>query len=596
MLRSLPRSHTVRLVAIALLAALLATVPSAGNISAAEPNAAALAKQLSAADAKTRQHAADALAEMGAAAKPAVPALVKALDDKSAALQWRAARALGAVGAEARSAVPKLLALANSDDAVVRAQTAHALGAIGDKRPEVVDALAQHVLDKEASVRRTALVAIRALKLPRDVTIPLMVKVLHEAEPAVAVAALHTLAEAGDKAVPFLCDCCDDKEACYWACLALAEIGPAAKEAVPHLAKVLENEDPEVRLQALVALGNIGPDSKSALADITKALENDEFGGVRYAAAYALGRIGVADDAVRSALDAIVAGEEPFLKVVGAWALVKLAAGDKETVNKAVEVMIAGMESDQVDVRRASARALSETGAPPDVVGPLLVKLLKDADPEVVGNAIDALASLGPPIVPRLAKALGNEDLRLYATRVLGRIGATSQEAAPALITALAGADNPEFRRELQYALGAAGPAAAEAVSELGKSLANDDEQVRHSAVFALGRIGPAAKAAVPELRKLLDSKDEFDRDAGFWALARILPTDKKLAAQALPVFTKSLSSDSEVDRIEAAESLGLLGAAAKSSLPALKKAAADSNPTVAEAAAAAVKKIQGAK
>jgi len=583
------KSCAIRLVAIALLAA----VAGSRSVSAAEPNAAALAKQLSAADGKAREDAADALADLGAAAKPAVPELVKALDDKSSALQWRAARALGAVGSEARSAVPKLLSLTESDDAVVRSQSARALGAIGDQRSDVVEALAQLVLDKEASVRRTALVAIRALKLPRDVTIPLMVKVLHGADPSVAVAALHTLAEAGEKAIPFLCDCCDDKEACYWACLALAEIGPAAKEAVPHLAKALEHEDPEVRLQALVALGNIGPDSQSALPAITKALENDEFGGVRYAATYALGRIGVADDAVRSALDAIVAGDEPFLKVVGAWALVKLAADDKETVNHAIEVMIAGMESDQVDVRRASARALSETGAPPDVVGPLLVRLLKDADPEVVGNAIDALAALGPPIVPRLAKALGNKDLRLYATRVLGRIGAASDAAAPVLISALAAADDPEFRSELQYALGAAGPAATNAVPELGKSLASDDEQVRHSAVFVLGRIGPSAKAAVPELRKLLDSKDEFERAAGFWALVRILPTDKKLAAQAIPVFTKSLSSDSEVDRIEAAESLGVLGVAAKSSLPALKKATADSNSSVAEAAAAAIKKIQ---
>lgn len=583
-------ARTALRLAIALFAAIFGVYP----VAAADGDVASLVKQLSATDAKARQKAADDLGHLGPASKAAVPALVKALSDKSTDLQWRAARALGAIGPAAKPAVPQLLKLCDHDDATVRGQAAHALGTIGDQSEEVVQKLGHLALDPEATVRRATFKAIRALKLPREVTIPLMVEVMRSAEPAAAVAALHTIAEAGEKAIPFLSDCCDDKDAAYWACLALAQMGPAAKEAVPNVMKVLEHEDPEVRLQALVTLGEIGPESKPAVEAITTALKSDDFTGVRYAAAFALGQIGVADEAVVSALDEVEASDDPFLKVVAAWALVRLAPDDKALVERSLSTIIAGIESEKVEVRRAAARALSQTEAPPDVVGPLLVKSLQDADPAVAGNAVDALASLGPAIVPRVVKALENKELRLYATHILAQIGTASEETAPALVAALAEADDLEFRRELQYALGSLGSHAADSVPDLAKSLASDDEQVRNSAVFALGRIGPAAKAAVPELRKLLESKDDFTRTSGFWALVRIQPDDKKLGAQAVSVFTKALSSESKIDRIEAADSLGLLGAAAKSSLGALEKAAKDPEPAVAAAAAAAVKKIQG--
>jgi HEAT repeat protein len=540
----------------------LAMLLSAIAVQAAD-DAASLGKALASGSAEERAAAADGLAELGAKAKSAVPALVKALED---------------------------------EDANVRGHAAYALGQIGDHRAIVVNGLFALAGDHEAIVRRAAIRALKSLHLPHDVVMPKMVKMLQTAAPADAAAALATIAEAGEQAVPFLTECLGHKEASYWACLALADIGPKAKAAVPQLAKLEQREEPEVRLQALVALGQIGPAAKSAVPVIVKALQSDKSGGVRYAAAFALGQIGASDKQTRTALTKGMESDDAFMQVITAWALARVAKDDKQVQEKTTALILKGLTSDNVDVRRAAARAFAEIDPPPEVAAPVLIKAIHDNDQAVISNAIDALASLGPKIVPRVANnGLKNKDLQLYAVRVLAKIGPDAKEAAPALAEALKDAEG-EFRREVQYVLGLFGADSAPAVPELVTSLASDDDHVRNSAVYALGKIGPAAKAASAELRKLLTSDDEFVRFAATWALVRIDPKDTKLAASAVPALIKGLSDERPLVRAESASTLGELGAAAKAALPELKKAADDDDANVSAAAKQAVEQINRGK
>ncbi|MCZ7647468.1 MAG: HEAT repeat domain-containing protein [Planctomycetota bacterium] len=71
----------------------------------------------------------------------------------------------------------------------------------------------------------------------------------------------------------------------------LAEIGEAAKEAVPGLTAGLTSEDPHLRGWCARALGCIGPDAASAVPALIQALQ-DQVVGVQRLAAEALGRIG----------------------------------------------------------------------------------------------------------------------------------------------------------------------------------------------------------------------------------------------------------------------------------------------------------------
>lgn len=52
------------------------------------------------------------------------------------------------------------------------------------------------------------------------------------------------------------------------AAVAIGEIGPGAKEAVPALVATLKDRDVSVRAAAAYSLGQIGPDAKGALPEL----------------------------------------------------------------------------------------------------------------------------------------------------------------------------------------------------------------------------------------------------------------------------------------------------------------------------------------
>ena len=362
------------------------------------------------------------------------------------------------------------------------------------------------------------------------------------------------------------------------------------------LKEVLKHNDPEVRIQALVALGEIGPVAKSAGPAIVAALENDDFQSVRYAAAYALGKIG-ARGVADGTLEQAVKGGDPFLRMISAWALACINPDDEKTVRRAVQRVVDGLTSDDAHVRGAAARALADFQGQSVIIAPALVAALADTDPAVIGNALDTLASLGPKVLPAVMRGLKNEDLRLYAVRIIERFGPEAEEAVPALIELLgekvSSDEDRLLRSHVQFALGVIGPEAKGAVPLLIESLSSDDDDVRNSACYALAKFGPAAQAAVPALRKDLKSEDEFVRLASVWALLKIQPGDRRTAASAVPLLTKALKHENRIVRAEAAQTLGTLGDLAKSAISSLTKSLEDNDPDVRAAAAEALKQLE---
>jgi len=72
------------------------------------------------------------------------------------------------------------------------------------------------------------------------------------------------------------------------AALAIGEMGPKAKAAVPDLVDALKDKSGRVRRFAAKALGQIGPKAKAAVPSLTEALKDDEVGSM---AGYALKKI-----------------------------------------------------------------------------------------------------------------------------------------------------------------------------------------------------------------------------------------------------------------------------------------------------------------
>jgi len=553
-------------------------------------------KTLSTGKTAAQLEAMDDMVQMGSSAKTAVPALIKELGDKDTQLQWHAARALSAIGPAAKDAVPALTAALKSSDPKVRGYAANALESIGDGSQPAAQSLAALLNDKDSDVRRAAIDALVGIHLKPDALIPIMKQALEESnmDPSLTVPALNALADAGDPGIAVLIGELKNEKTQYWACIALASTGPKAKAAVPDLARLAQSKRPILRMQAILALGEIGPDAKLAAPVLVKSLSDDE-NSVRYAAAYAIGKIGVTD--ATAELTKQLDSKDHFLEMISAWAIAKINPNDKKAVDRAVSLLVAGLKDPSKHVRGAAARGLFELHAPHETVVAAMGDLMADKDPVVRSNVAEAFASLGDAAVPRLIKALENDQMQGLAVEVLRRLGPKAKDAVPALILELKDPD-PDYRREVEFALAAIGPDAKAAVPALIEHMTSDDPKVRYTACYALGKIGPAAADAVPKLRDNVKSDDKFLKLASVWALLHIEPEDNPLKILAVPLLTKALEeSDRDLVKEESASALGLIGAPAKSAIPTLQKTAQEAeSPQVRAAAQEALKKIQAAK
>jgi len=81
-----------------------------------------------------------------------------------------------------------------------------------------------------------------------------------------------------------------DEEIRHMAVVGFYALGPIGKDAVPVLVELLNDQDPDVRLNAADCLGNIGPDAKAAVTALLPFL-NDTSRDVRFASTVNLGRI-----------------------------------------------------------------------------------------------------------------------------------------------------------------------------------------------------------------------------------------------------------------------------------------------------------------
>lgn len=546
-----------------------------------------LAQSLTAANPADRYAAADGLADLGAAAQPAVPKLIQALQSDDAKLRWRAARALGVIGDPTAAAA--LAKQAQDPDPLTRAQAIFALGRLKLADDASLKAIVEHLSDEDAQVRRAAVRALRMVDAPRASVRPLVIKLLNDPDPSIAMRALSALVEGGVEVVPALASALDEREARYWACLALGEIGPQAKAAVPNLIKSLTDDRPEVRLQAALALAEIGPDAKPAAGELIKLL-NDPFESVRVAATFALGRLG--DEASSEALQKIEATTDPSLSMMATWALAKIHKDDEQRMNQAIERLVPALGAENRQMAGMAARALADLNADQAKVRPLIDRLIAQ-HPEISDRLLHVLAELGPRAVPQATEALKDPQRRVRALQVLARIGADAAPAVPTLIELLKTGDAPA-KTEALFTLGAIGPKAEAAVEPISDQLTDADPRVVEAAIYALGKIGPAAKAAVPKLEKLVHAEDSLVRLMAVCAILRIGPVTGHLVETALPVLTEGLKSQREYVRVEAAMTLGELGPQGQAALPALQTAATDSSTAVRSAATAAIQKIKG--
>jgi HEAT repeat protein len=260
----------------------------------------------------------------------------------------------------------------------------------------------------------------------------------------------------------------------------------------------------------------------------------------------------------------------------------------------AVGDLTKGLASGDAKIRTAAAKGLQILQPPPEMVGPVLLQIANDPDPDVSANIVSALAGLGESVVPRATRALQSPKARRLALRLLTKLGPKAAEAVPALVELAKSAD-PETHEQINFALASIGPAASLATDVLVSGISSEDKRIRESALYALRAVGPGAKAATRPLLQKMDADKSFDSMASGWALSRVAADNDKVAARVLPVLLRGLASADEQTRLNSAEAIGAFGSNASKAAAELKRTAKeDKSEAVREAAKAAHKRVAG--
>jgi HEAT repeat protein len=224
---------------------------------------------------------------------------------------------------------------------------------------------------------------------------------------------------------------------------------------VPGLIRALRNRDPAVQYDAVEALGELAhPAATDALVG---ALTGDQYSGIRWKAAEALGKIG----------------------------------------KPAVPALIAVLDHPDEGVRWKAAITLGEIGDERGIAP--LIGLLSDRDRFVRSRAAFALARIGSPAIPVLADTFDEtpSEIRKGIVTVLGKI--KDPAATRALISALTDSSE-DIRQDIVTSLAAQGDQSFDLLVE---ALADREPLHQQGAAMALAAMGrPEALAPLQEARE----------------------------------------------------------------------------------------------
>jgi HEAT repeat protein len=305
---------------------------------------------------------------------------------------------------------------------------------------------------------------------------------------------------------------------------------------VPEGLKALQHPDAKVRYRAVQTLAELGPVAKFAVPELREALKDKN----------ALVRV----------------------KVVEAlWKI------DRTPSTVLLPVLLQALKDTDRGVRAAAPPVLALLGSKAKSAVPALVSALKDKELDVKLSAITALGELGSTAkdaAKDLLALTADKDFFLLEPFVGASLANLGPSVIPLLTTTLA--DKSADRRNLAaYALGAIGPAAANASGALAKSLEHEDAATRRLAARALGKIGPEAKTAVAALQKTLADKSPGVRIEAALATWFILKNAKHVG-----VLIKALADDSPNVRDGACQALAVMKADAKAAVEPIAKLLAD--------------------
>lgn len=369
-------------------------------------------------------------------------------------------------------------------DAVIREHTAHTVGVIGPMAKPLAASVQRLCSDSDANVRAIAFDAIQSIGAA---DVAGMASLLSSEDPTTrgrAAEVINTLTDI-----------------------------PA--DAVPSLARALEDEDEIIRVAAATGVVIAGGKGASAVtaeklaAAIKKSypenfnqetarLDGPEF--MYWRALAALGKLAVDPTAK------LLNHSNPLVRAHAARILGELGADAKPTV----DALHKALTDVYANVALEAACSLCRLGEKTDDAVKAVEFALASELPGVAAFAIEAVARMGPlgkPLKPEVLKKLTSPlpETRYAAVEFIGTLepgeGASHVKELAKLVTD----EEPVIRGRVASVLASFGPAAAPVADAIGTALPDEkDEGVRDQLVEALVAMGPGAKAAVAGLLPLV--------------------------------------------------------------------------------------------
>jgi HEAT repeat protein len=265
---------------------------------------------------------------------------------------------------------------------------------------------------------------------------------------------------------------------------------------------------------------------------------------------------------------------DPYARAYAALALGKTSNTDA----KVVTALAKSLTDKEARVRGMAVRSLRRLKPEPELMLPIMIEALEQAEPQGALVAVETIAAAGDKAIDGLTKALDSERARYWACLALGEAGPKAKKAVPALVKALSD-ERPEVQLQALMALGKIGPDAASAAPEIAQFLNAELPATQYAAVFALGSIASAEGADA--LKAAGKSDDQMLKTLSAWGLAKLSPDNQVVVKRAAEQLVASLKSNDQYVRQAAARGLADLKADPELVRPALISALGDSDPAV---------------
>ena len=333
----------------------------------------------------------------------------------------------------------RMLQLESPQD-FARQEAAQELAKMGPRARAAIPALQKALNDNNVSVRMTSAEALAAMAPEVREVMPALIAGLSVDRPFVPEIVMKALTRFGKDAVPALIKALPHPNAAE----TLGLLGPVAKDAVPALMAIVENQETTYgKSEAARALGRIGSPPTNAIASMTEALRvqrakprGGDAGNIKLEMTITLLQLDPQNVLANECIQECLKDENVHVRIMAADALVRLHPGDKAAIKRLAD-QFQGAGVDRYKV----VECLARLGPAAKDHFPMLrdALLVNDTSAPARSSIPEALTRLDPkaavPVLLRVLKEKRKTDahMRICLANALGIAGPEAKEAIATL-------------------------------------------------------------------------------------------------------------------------------------------------------------------